>query len=275
MGLHLSVLASSSAANAIFVASDTTAVLVDAGLSLKQIEQRLAAIDARPDHLAGICLSHEHSDHILGVPPLQRRYGLPVYANAGTLEGARRVWKDRGALCRVFSTGQPFRIGDLRIEPFAVPHDAYDPVGFVIECDGVRVGIATDMGIPTTLARERLRGCAAVVIEANHDERMLHQSARPWALKQRILGRQGHLSNRHAAEMIAEIAGPAMRRVVLAHISAECNTPELAVGEVRGRLQERGWTHIEVIPAEQATGLRWTLAMETMGAKAHGGDPSI
>ncbi len=257
MSLTLSVLASSSAANAIFVASDTTAVLIDAGLSLRQIESRLAALSVAPASLAGVCLSHEHSDHILGVPALHRRHGVPIYANAGTIEGARRVWKDFQPRCRIFETGRPFVIGDLTIEPFAVPHDAYDPVGFIIRAGMARIGIATDIGMPTTLVRERLRGCQAVVIESNHDERLLLESRRPWALKQRILGRQGHLSNRHAAEMIAEIAGPHLCRVVLAHVSAECNEPSLAKSEILERLRACGCGNVEIAVAADAPGERW------------------
>jgi phosphoribosyl 1,2-cyclic phosphodiesterase len=258
MPLTLSVLASSSSANCIFVASDTTAILIDAGLSVRQIEQRLAAIGRGLDAISGVCLSHEHSDHIGGVPVLCRRYGTAVYANAGTIEGARRAWKDFQPAWRVFETGRPFTIGDLTVEPFAVPHDAYDPVGFVIASGDARVGVATDLGMVTTLIRERLRGCHGLVLEANHDERMLRDSLRPWALKQRILGRQGHLSNRHAAEMLAEIAGPHLHCIVLAHVSAECNDPDLAAGEIRERLRGCGCAHVEVTVARpEAAGAVW------------------
>lgn len=251
MALTLSVLASSSSANCIFVASETTAILVDAGLSLRQIEQRLMALGRGPESLRGVCFSHEHSDHISGAPLLHRRYGTPLYANAGTIEGARRAWRDFDPPWNVFQTGSPFAIGDLTIEPFAVPHDAYDPVGFTISSGGARIGIATDMGMVTTLVRQRLQGCNALVIEANHDERMLRDSPRPWALKQRILGRQGHLSNRSAAETVAELAGPHLQCVVLAHVSRECNDPDLAVGEFRERLRERGCASVEIAVAER------------------------
>ncbi len=264
MSLTLSVFASSSAANTIFVASETTSVLIDAGLSLRQIEQRLAALGTTAAALAGVCLSHEHSDHILGVPALHRRYGTPIYANAGTLDGARRLWKTFAPACRIFTTGAAFAIGDLTIEPFAVPHDAYDPVGFVISSNGARIGIATDLGMPTTLVRERLRGCHAVVIESNHDERLLRDSPRPWALKQRILGRQGHLSNRHAAELLAEIAGPRLRRVVLAHVSEECNAPALALGEIRECLRANGHDHVEIAVSEDPPGACWRFSAEPM-----------
>jgi len=270
MPLMLSVLASSSSANCIFVASDTTAILVDAGLSLRRLEERLAALGQGVERLQGICLSHEHSDHISGVPVLCRRHGLPVYANSGTIEGARRAWKDFEPVWRVFETGRPFAIGDLSIEPFAVPHDAYDPVGFVIGAGGARVGIATDMGMPTTLIRERLRGCHGLVVESNHDERMLRDSERPWALKQRILGRQGHLSNRHAAEMVADIAGPCLRCVVLAHVSSECNDPGVAIGEMRVSLEARGRRDVQIAVAAEDGAAVWRFTGETTEAVAAG-----
>jgi phosphoribosyl 1,2-cyclic phosphodiesterase len=132
------------------------------------------------------------------------------------------------------------------IEPFAVPHDAYDPVGFVI-CNGAaRVGIVTDMGVATTLVRQRLKQCQAVVVEANHDEKMLQAAPRPWHLKQRIMGRQGHLSNEGAAAVLAEIAGPDLRQVFLAHISDECNCEDLALRTTMDRLAEAGHLHIRV-----------------------------
>ncbi len=272
MSLTLSVLASSSAANCIFVASETTAILVDAGLSLRRLEERLAALGQGVEKLQGICLSHEHADHISGVPVLCRRHGIPVYANAGTIEGARRAWKDFEPAWRVFETGTTFTIGDLSIESFAVPHDAYDPVGFVIGSGIARVGIATDMGMPTTLIRERLRGCQGIVVESNHDERMLRDSERPWALKQRILGRQGHLSNRHAAEMVAEIAGPGLRCVVLAHVSSECNEPHVAVGEMRESLKARGCTDVQIAVAAEDAATVWRFPGGTaVGAIAIGG----
>lgn len=260
MPLTLSVLASSSSANCIFVASETTAILIDVGLSLRRIEQRLALLQRRVEDLCGVCLSHEHSDHISGVPVLCRRHPVPVYANSGTLEAARRAWNGFEPAWRVFETGRPFEIGDLRIEPFAVPHDAYDPVGFVISSGGARIGIATDIGMPTTLIRERLRGCHGIVLESNHDERMLRDSPRPWALKQRILGRQGHLSNRRAAELVAEIAGDTLRQVVLAHVSSECNAPDVAIGEMREALRARGCAHVGIAVADDHATAVWRFA---------------
>jgi len=246
MSLRACVLASSSSGNCTWVASPTTAILVDAGLSARTIRQRLEAIGADPAAVRAVVISHEHSDHTAGIARLQRGQGIALYANQGTREGIERDPSLQGLDWRQFATGHAFEIGDLRIAPFAVPHDAYDPVGFVIEHGGVTLGIATDLGTPTGLIREKLRPCRALVLEANHDEHLLQNSRRPWPLKQRILGRQGHLSNRHAAEMAAEIAGPHLTDIFLAHLSAECNDPRSARAEVEAALRTAGHGHVRV-----------------------------
>ncbi|NIS12914.1 MAG: MBL fold metallo-hydrolase, partial [Thermoplasmata archaeon] len=175
------------------------------------------------------CLSHEHGDHTYGLRALHTRHNIPLYANAGTIEGVQRDARLRALSWEVFDTGSAFAIGDLVIQPFSVPHDAYDPVGFTIRHERVQVGVLADMGAPTTVVREHLRSCRVVVVEANHDEQMLQESSRPWHLKQRIRSRQGHLSNESAATMLAEIAGPELDHVFLTHISDECNREDLAV----------------------------------------------
>lgn len=252
MPLSVCVLASSSAGNCTWISSPETAILIDAGLSARTTAARLAGIGADLTRVSGICISHEHADHTAGIPVLHRRHGIPVYVNDGTREGYERDARNAKAggaepvAWRIFTTGSPFAIGDLTVTPFGVPHDAYDPVGFVIEHEGLRIGIATDMGMPTTLIRERLRPCRTLIVETNHDEHLLQQSARPWPLKQRILGRQGHLSNRSAAEMLASIAGPGLHQVFLAHLSVECNDPDLAAREVREQLERAGHPHVRV-----------------------------
>ena len=246
MGLRFCVLASSSGGNCTWVASPTTSILVDAGLSARAVRLRLAAIGADPDAVRAIIVSHEHSDHTAGLARLHRAHGIELYANEGTRQGVEHDAANQGLAWRQFLTGQPFEIGDLRIAPFAVPHDAYDPVGFVIEHGGTAIGIATDLGTPTGLVRERLRPCRALVLEANHDEYMLQNSRRPWPLKQRILGRQGHLSNRHAADMAAEIAGLHLTDIFLAHLSTECNEPRSAREVVEEALRTAGHSHVRV-----------------------------
>lgn len=246
MALRVSILGSGSSGNCTYVASDQTAVLIDAGLSAREIGRRLGVVGATISDIRGICVSHEHGDHTQGLRVLQRREGIPLYANGGTIEALDRNPDFSGLSWRLFTTGAVFAIGDLTVEPFSVPHDACEPVGFVISCGDSRVGVVTDMGMSTTLIRERLRHCRVLVVESNHDERMLQDANRPWHLKQRIRGRQGHLSNQGAAKMLAEIAGPQLSHVFLAHMSADCNRPELAHKTMHDTLLAAGHTHIAV-----------------------------
>lgn len=249
MSIRLCVLGSSSSGNCTVVSTGKTAVLIDAGFRAKMTLARLESIGVDPASVKAICLSHEHRDHTAGVPVLHRRHHIPVYANRGTAEGLRATMEEaRDVECQVFSTGTDFSIGDLTIHPFTVPHDAYEPVGFVLRHGEHRVAVVTDLGMPTTLIREQLRTCCAIVLEANHDLDLLRASTRPWSLKQRILGRQGHLSNRHTAELLAEIASPGLRQVFLAHLSLECNQPDLALSEIRAALSDPAHQHIRIDP---------------------------
>lgn len=246
MSLTTCILASSSSGNCVLVHSENTHLLVDAGISVKETERRLDAIGLELSAIKAVCVTHEHDDHTTALGTLQRRHGLQLYANSATIEGMERNPKLQQLEWQVFETGFPFSVGDLTISPFSVPHDAYDPVGFVVQNGNSRIGIATDIGMPTTLVRACLKGCQAVIIEANHDVNMLRNTARPWHLKQRITGRQGHLSNEKAAELTVDIAEPALRHIFLAHLSSECNEPELALRTVRNALQKAGHAHITV-----------------------------
>jgi phosphoribosyl 1,2-cyclic phosphodiesterase len=243
--MRICVLASGSSGNCTYVEGADGALLLDAGLSAKETIRRLELIGARLDRVQGICISHEHSDHTAGLSVLHRRYGIPIYANSGTIEGLTDD-KIRVLPWRIFVTGSFFSAGGFSVEPFSVPHDAYEPVGFVVKNELTQVGIVTDMGTSTTLIRERLRPCRALVVEANHDERLLQDAQRPWHLKQRILGRQGHLSNEHAAQLVAEIASLSLQRVFLAHISEECNRRDLALKTMQTTLQKAGHHHLQV-----------------------------
>ena len=246
MSLEVCVLASGSSGNSIYVASEKTRVLIDAGLSAKQVALRLDQIGVVPESINGICVSHEHGDHVAGIRVLQKRHGIPVYANSGTLNGIRRHPKSHEIEARVFQTGSAFEIGDITIEPFSVPHDAYEPVGFRLQTSGTRVGVVTDLGMPTALIREKLRGCQAIIVESNHDEDLLQEAPRPWPLKQRIRSRQGHLSNMDAARLIAESATDALEHVFLAHLSSDCNTPDTAMRTVASQLRLDGLNNINL-----------------------------
>jgi phosphoribosyl 1,2-cyclic phosphodiesterase len=246
MILKLCVLASGSSGNCTFIGTENTRILIDAGLSARRTVERLAAIGERIEQIDAICVSHEHGDHIAGIRVLQKTHNIPLYANAGTLDGILRDRRCSDITCRQFTTGAPFAIGELQIEPFSVPHDAYEPVGFVVRTAGRSVGVATDVGMVTNLVREKLRACHAVVVEANHDETLLREANRPWGLKQRISGRQGHLSNGAAAELIAEIAGEGLEHLFLAHLSADCNSPHHARRTMEAALAAAGHRHVTV-----------------------------
>ncbi len=246
MSIKLCVLASGSSGNCTFIGTETTRILIDAGISAKKTVERLAEIGETPEALDAICVTHEHSDHISGIRVLQKKYDIPVYANAGTLDGIRAALKGVEVTCRQFTTGSLFEIGDVRLEPFSVSHDAYEPVGFVMRVGGCSIGLATDVGIVTHLLREKLRSCDVVVIEANHEESMVHAAPRPWSLKQRILSNQGHLSNSASAGLIADIAGEGLKHLFLAHLSGDCNSPTHARRAFETVLVKAGHHHITV-----------------------------
>jgi phosphoribosyl 1,2-cyclic phosphodiesterase len=224
-------------------------VLIDAGISTRRIEAHLRELGTGLEEISGVCITHEHSDHIQALPVMQRKYGVPLYANAGTVESIARNPKFADLHWHVFSNGHPFEIGDLVFEPYSIPHDAYDPVGYIVRCGQVKIGFATDIGLPTHLIKQQLKGCHVLVLEANHDHVLLQDAQRPWSLKQRIAGRQGHLSNEQAAEVLLAVAGPELQRVYAAHLSLECNCPNVARGTLRRALDGAGYEHVELVVA--------------------------
>ena len=253
MRVEICVLASGSAGNCIYVAGGGTRLLVDAGLSLKETQARLAPLGLGMDAIQAVLFTHDHADHCQRVDVFQRRHDLAFYANEGTALGIEQVVKCSDLRWQIFETGSPFAIGGLEIEPFSVPHDAADAVGFAISDGRVRLGIATDFGTTTTLIRRKLADCDALILETNHDVEMLRQSGRPWSLIQRILGRQGHLSNEDAAELLTGVLGPRLRTVFLAHISAKCNTPLQAERVLRAALQRTGRDDIRLVHTSAET----------------------
>ena len=246
MSVQVCILGSGSSGNATCVFDGEQALLIDAGFSAREMARRLATLSIEPAQISAICVSHEHKDHTAGLSVLHRRHGVPLYANAGTIEGIRSYEPRKDIEWNVFTNGSAFRVGSFQVEPFSVPHDAYDPVGFMVQAHDVRIGIVTDIGVVTNLTRERLKRCQVLVLEANHDEKLLQQSERPWFVKQRILGRQGHLSNAAAAEALAEVAGPELDQVFLVHLSSDCNTSELAEKTVQEALLQRGYSSVAV-----------------------------
>ncbi len=255
--MHITILGSGSAGNCTLIETDTTRLLVDAGLSGRQIARRLALINRNIDQISGVILTHEHSDHVCGLGVLCKARPLPVYANRLTAEAVTTDpdWPETVRISwRLFSTGGSFEVGDLLIESFSVPHDAYDPVGYVIRQPGssIAVGVLTDLGQATKLVTERVRQMDALVVEANHDLKLLQEdAARPWALKQRIMSRHGHLSNDAAATLASDVACDKLRHVFLAHLSRDCNRPELAQQTVGDKLRQIGARHIAVAVSSQ------------------------
>jgi len=248
--VELVVLASGSRGNCTLVRAGRTAVLIDAGLSAKQIVERLAAVGQDPRGLSAILLTHEHIDHTRGVAVLARRFTVPVIANAATWQAAEDQLCDIPAV-EFFVTGTRFAVGALEVTPFATPHDAAEPVGFVLESEGLRVGYATDLGHVTRLVAARLAGCHALVFEANHDLEMLMSGPYPWATKQRVASRTGHLSNEHAAEFLPQVVGEETEHLVLAHLSETNNDPALARATVETALVEAGRTRVSLTTARQ------------------------
>jgi phosphoribosyl 1,2-cyclic phosphodiesterase len=227
--LAVCVLASGSRGNSIYVSDGNTSILVDAGLSGAEIERRLKSRALFPQNLNAIVVSHEHTDHVQGVGVLSRRYKLPVYIS----HRAERISTQLGRVHALipFMCGSTFQIDHLIIHPFSVSHDAEDPAGFTIGRNGTTIGIATDLGIATSMVKAHLKQCALLILESNHDPVMLAEGPYPWPLKQRIKSRTGHLSNLDSKNLLAELRHDRLQHVILAHLSETNNTPLKALEE--------------------------------------------
>jgi len=248
------MLGSGSAGNSALVATDYCKILVDGGLSARQLVLRLAQCGVMPEQLDGVLLTHEHGDHVCGLEVLCRKFDVPIYCNALTAEAIRCDGLfERHRNWRIFRTGSAFSIYDVTVQTFPVPHDAVDPLGFVFHAGSDGLGFITDLGYPTKMLIERLRQVQTLVIETNHDEKLLQNDPhRPWPVKQRIQSRHGHLSNTAATGVIEELLGGKIERVVLGHLSRDCNTPELALGAVHALLAKCGKIDMEVHCANQS-----------------------
>lgn len=232
-------LASGSKGNSIYLGSENTKILIDAGLSARALSSRLAEIGVRIEDIDAILISHEHTDHISGLKTLASRQNIPIFANSDTAKGIIEVLGETPKF-KIFSTGETFEFGDLEIHPFSIQHDTLDPVAFTIKTMGLKLGFCTDVGFITTLVKTHLQECDYLYLEANHQPSMVHASNRPMIYKQRVLSRQGHLSNEACAELISEIWTDRLKHVHLAHLSSECNAPELALEIVQNKLKEKG-----------------------------------
>ena len=229
-------IASGSSGNAIYIGSDKTHILIDAGIAAKRIEEGLRTLGLSPGDLSAILITHEHIDHIRGLGVLLRKKNVPVYASGGTIEEIFKMQTlgrmDPELFYRI-GKEEGFSIGDLFVKPFSVYHDAKEPYAYRVEKGEKAVAVATDTGCFDEEIVRHLEGTDAVLIEANHDIRMLETGPYPYALKRRILGDFGHLSNENAGRLLCRILSDKLKHVFLGHLSAENNYPELAYEAVR------------------------------------------
>lgn len=258
----MSVLASGSRGNCAIVASACTKILVDAGISCREIFKRMKALSDDPQSLSAVLITHEHCDHVYGLATLAKKLRIPVFMTGATHQAwGRALRNDKGERPRLekferFESGHGFVVGDIEVKPFTIPHDAADPVGFTFRAEGIKVGVATDLGYLPVSVRDHLRGCDVLVMESNHDLEMLRVGPYPWSVKQRVMSRVGHLSNLALADFLTTDYDNSATFVVLAHLSEQNNHPEIARREAEKALATRGGLfHNRVLLASQTEAL--------------------
>lgn len=225
--IRFASLGSGSAGNALLVESGATCLMIDCGFGLRETVNRLQRAGRQPADLTGILVTHEHGDHLGGVFRLARKYALPVWMTHGTWSASRET--DAGLDLRIIDSHRSLTVGELEVLPFPVPHDAREPVQYVFADSRHRLGVLTDIGEITPHVRAMLSGCDALVLECNHDARMLAESTYPASLKRRIAGRYGHLENSVAAALLDQIDCSKLQHLVAAHLSERNNLPTLAL----------------------------------------------
>lgn len=229
--MNLCSIASGSSGNCIFAGTDEGSLLIDAGISAKQVKLGLESIDRSPTEIDGILVTHEHSDHIAGIGVMARKYSVPIYGTKGTIEAIKR-YKSLGkideGLLHTIRADEDFTIRDMEIHPFRISHDAAEPVAYRVNSGGKSVAVVTDLGIYNDYTISNLQGLDAVLLEANHDVRMLQAGIYPYYLKQRILGERGHLSNENAGRLLCSILHDNLKNIYLGHLSKENNYEALA-----------------------------------------------
>ena len=245
--LSLLSLGSGSSGNSALVYSENSYILVDAGLSAMQLKKRITESGLDPQKLDAVLITHEHSDHIRGLEVFSKTIDVPVYCNSLTHEaivptnGSVKAWN-------IFNSGEPFMVGDINVCGFSVMHDAVDPLGFIFKKNEKTLGFVSDVGHVTQLLLESIKGVHTLFIESNYDEILLqNDNRRPWSLKQRIGSRHGHLSNKQTAGLVGSLAeGGSLKRVILGHLSNDCNSPEVARAEIILALSNLGINDVEV-----------------------------
>ena len=252
MALTVSVLGSGSRGNATFVKTDRVRLLIDAGLSRKEIAKRLESIGEDPDGIDAVLITHEHSDHACGLKTILKELSVDVFATGGTLRALQMQDYDLNGSKVVSVHGDmPFTIGDAEIAPFSVPHDAAEPVAFSLTCNGVKITQLTDIGYLPDHVAEKLYGSHMLILESNHDLEMLRVGPYPWNLKQRLMGRYGHLSNTAVAQFIRDRYDGTADHVMLAHLSSKNNHPEIARQEAALALRDRGLNNVRLTVTSQ------------------------
>ena len=234
--MRLLSIASGSSGNSIYVGSNNTHILVDVGISAKRIECGLKELELKGADIDAIFITHEHSDHIQGLGVISRKYGIPIYATAGTIDAVKRIsalGKIDESLYNVVHYNEDYCIGDITISTIETSHDASEPVAYSFSENGKKAAVITDLGYYNDYIVEKLQNLDAIYLEANHDVRMLQLGRYPYMLKQRILGNKGHLSNETSGHLLNEILHDNMKKIILSHLSQENNLPELAYEAVR------------------------------------------
>jgi phosphoribosyl 1,2-cyclic phosphodiesterase len=260
IGLRISILASGSSGNITLLETEKTRLLVDAGLGKRETLARLAAVGKDVEHIDGILITHEHADHCSGLPQMLGMWKAPLYVTEATLAELHRALPGRLEKrlrgVEAIHAGQTFTIGDIEVHPFRIPHDSADPVGYSFRANGVKFALVTDLGFMPELVKVHLRGSDCLMLESNHDLEMLKVGPYPWVVKQRVLSRTGHLSNHAVSEYLADADGfdGMARYLVLAHISAENNNPDVARISAEEALRRR--------PAECAFGGELLIASQ-------------
>ena len=254
--LRVVVLGSGSGGNAVVVESNGRRILVDAGFSCRELERRMRSVGVEPSSIEALLLTHEHDDHVRGAGRFALKHRLSIYSTKGTIAGTE-VPPDVALRLETIESGRPVEVAGFVVEAFQIPHDAREPVGFVVEdASGRRVGLCADIGCRSQLAWSRLTELDLLMLETNHDLDMLRTGPYPWHLKQRVASRHGHLSNLEASDGLPELLADRLRTVVLYHLSRVNNTAALAAATVRDALDRAG-SGARVVVTDQFVPTPW------------------
>jgi phosphoribosyl 1,2-cyclic phosphodiesterase len=249
VSIRVCVLGSGSGGNCTLVATERTRVLVDAGFSYKEMQRRLRKIGEDLARIDAVLITHEHSDHVAGLPVLARKSRRPIFLTRLTEQALD--WGETAPQLELFQAGERRVVGDLEIDSLTVPHDAVDPVAFCFRAEGLKVGVVTDLGYMPESVKQQIRGCHLLVLESNHDLDMLKVGPYPWFVKQRVMSRTGHLSNHAVSEFLTEDYDRGSQILVLAHLSEHNNHPEIARLTAAQALESAGCGATRLVLAEQ------------------------